>query len=231
MINENEMGYRGSKSVLKNTVKEQRVDGSWSSDSKLLLRCTLMGCESSYQVKIPTKQLNNRTFSTLSAQPNINPWFLTGFSDAEASFIISIYRDEKSKIKWRVTPNFSIHIHIKDIAILEVIRNTLCVGKVRKNSNNTAIFRVDNIQELQVIIDHFDKFPLVSAKVSDFLLFKQCYNLIKQKQHLTQAGLEQILALKCNLNKGLTDVLKEAFPNIVPVDRPKYIFNVIPNPF
>ena len=30
-INENEMGYRGSKSVLVNkTVKEQRVDGSWN---------------------------------------------------------------------------------------------------------------------------------------------------------------------------------------------------------
>ena len=27
-MNENEMGYRGSKSV-NNTVKEQRVDGSW----------------------------------------------------------------------------------------------------------------------------------------------------------------------------------------------------------
>jgi len=101
------------------------------------------------------------------------------------------------------------------------------VGKVRKNSNNTAIFRVDNIQELQVILDHFNKYPLISAKISDFLLFKQCYNLIKQKQHLTQAGLEQILALKCNLNKGLTDDLKEAFPNIVPLwPIAKYFFNL-----
>jgi LAGLIDADG endonuclease len=105
------------------------------------------------------------------------------------------------------------------------------VGKVRKNSNKTAIFRVDNIQELQVIIDHFNKYPLISAKVPDFLLFEQCFSLIKQKQHLTQAGLEQIVALRYYLNKGESDVLKEAFPNIVPVDRPKYVFNGIPNPF
>jgi len=113
------MGNRGSKSVLvsqTNIVKEQRVDGSYFGISPKL-RCTLMGFERNYQVKVPTKQLNNRTFSTLSTQPNVEPWFITGFADAESSFIISIYRDNKSKLKWRVTPNFSIHIHIKDIAL------------------------------------------------------------------------------------------------------------------
>jgi hypothetical protein len=76
-------------------------------------------------------------------------------------------------------------------------------------------------------VDHFNKYPLISSKLSDFLLFKQCYDLIKQKQHLTQDGLEKIVALRCNLNKGLTDVLMEekAFPNIVPVPRPYYKFN------
>ena len=220
MMNESEMGYRGSKSEFETQssfVKEQRVDGSYciAKKNKMQLRYTLMGFERNYLVKIPSNQLNNRMFSTISAQSKINPWFITGFSDAEASFIISMYRDVKSKTGWRVTPNFSIHIHIKDIALLESIRDTLGVGKVRKNSSSSVVFRVDNIQELQVIVDHFTKYPLIGFKVSDFLLFKQCYDLIKQKQHLTQEGLEKIVALKCNLNKGLTDVLMEAFPNIV----------------
>jgi predicted methyltransferase len=62
-------------------------------------------------------------------------------------------------------------------------------------------------------------------------LFEQCYNLIKQKEHLTHAGLEKILALKYNLNKGLPDDLKSAFPKIVAVVRPEYKFNGIPDPF
>jgi hypothetical protein len=59
-MSENEMGYRGSKSVyIKDTVKEQRVDGSCCIKSKLmLLRCTLMGGESRYPVKIPSNQIN-----------------------------------------------------------------------------------------------------------------------------------------------------------------------------
>ena len=64
-MTENEMGYRGSKSVfLNSTVKEQRVDGSWSNYllNKSLLRCTLMGFERNYQVKVLSKQLNKKNF-------------------------------------------------------------------------------------------------------------------------------------------------------------------------
>jgi Proton-conducting membrane transporter/LAGLIDADG endonuclease len=83
-MSENEMGYRGSKSVLvASTVKEQRVDGSYyGSVSTPRLRCTLTGCERSYQIKIPSKQLKNkRAFSTVNIQPKLNPWFVTGLSD------------------------------------------------------------------------------------------------------------------------------------------------------
>ena len=63
MIDENQMGYRGSKSVLFNsTVKEQRVDGSYcikTKSSKMQLRCILMGFERNYQIKVLSKQLKH----------------------------------------------------------------------------------------------------------------------------------------------------------------------------
>jgi len=68
-INENEMGNRGSKSKsISDFVKEQRVDGSWCINTKLLhLRCTLMDFERNYQIKNPSKQLNiKNNFSTLN---------------------------------------------------------------------------------------------------------------------------------------------------------------------
>jgi hypothetical protein len=56
-MNENEMGNRGSKSALvSSTVKEQRVDGNYFGYNPKL-RCTLMGFERYYQIKIPSKQL------------------------------------------------------------------------------------------------------------------------------------------------------------------------------
>jgi hypothetical protein len=90
-MNENEMDNRGSKSEIQRpepneiSVKEQRVDGSWFLANKARsLRYTLMDLERGYQIKIPSKQLNNRSFSTLTKnnENNIKPWFLTGFIDA-----------------------------------------------------------------------------------------------------------------------------------------------------
>ena len=96
-MNENEMGYRGSKSeilkqnpqpYIRKSVKEQRVDGGYC--NKLMqLRCTLMGFERNYQIKIPSNQLNKQYYSTLSKtdfKNKLNPWFITGFADAEGCF-------------------------------------------------------------------------------------------------------------------------------------------------
>ena len=94
---ESEMGYRGSKSELIiqnpqpkyiNSVKEQRVDGSYFGLCPKL-RCTLMGFERNYQIKIPSNQLNKQYYSTLSKtdfKNKLNPWFITGFADAEGCF-------------------------------------------------------------------------------------------------------------------------------------------------
>jgi hypothetical protein len=62
-------------------------------------------------------------------------------------------------------------------------------------------------------------------------LFKQAFEIIKTKGHLTEKGLLEIVGLKSVLNLGLSDKLKTAFPNFVPVSRPSFKFKGIPNPF
>ena len=229
---EREMDDCGSKSALI-AVKEQRVDGSWLlknlAEGIRSLRCTLMEIERNYQIKIPTNQLLVKLFSTLNNKI-LNPWFITGFADAEGSFIVSIYRDEKNKLKWRVSAYFSIHVHDKDLPLLKLIQETLGVGIVRKNNENTVLFRVTDIKELQVIVNHFKFYPLVSAKILDFLIFEQCLELIKEKAHLTEDGLLKIITLSANLNKGLSKELLEAFPTIKTQDKSEYKFNGIPDP-
>jgi hypothetical protein len=38
------------------------------------------------------------------------------------------------------------------------------------------------------IIDFFDKYPLITQKLADYLLFKQVFEMIKNKEHLTIKG-------------------------------------------
>jgi hypothetical protein len=44
------------------------------------------------------------------------------------------------------------------------------------------------------------------------LLFKQAYQLIVNREHLTPEGLRKIISIKASINKGLSEPLKEAFP-------------------
>ncbi len=169
-MRENKMGYRGSKSVKFYTVKEQRVYGSWP---KLLgLRFTLMGCESSYPIKIPSNQLNylKHYYSSSPAcsghnfSSAINPYFITGFSDAEASFIVLILKEPKHKTKWAVKIRFSIGLHKKDKEILELIQSYFCgIGTISAQSKDSVQYRVSSLKELtNIIIPHFDMYSLLT---------------------------------------------------------------------
>jgi hypothetical protein len=98
-MNENEMDNRGSKSKFvtqPDFVKEQRVDGSWSisKNKHVLLRYTLMGFERNYQIKILSKQLNIKNFSTILLP--VNAWFITGLIDAEGSFSVVIDKNKST---------------------------------------------------------------------------------------------------------------------------------------
>ena len=192
-----------------------------------------MGGASCYPFKIPSKQLNNRSFSTLSCitETELNPWFITGFSDAEGCFTIKVQPNAKLKTKWRVRPVFSITLHLKDLSLLEVIQKNLGVGKISKSGKKAVIYAVDSIKEMPVIINHFDNYPLITQKISDYLIFKQCFEIIKQGEHLTERGLLDIISLKSSLNLGLPDNLIKFFPKLNIKERPGYLFKGIPDPF
>jgi hypothetical protein len=44
--------------------------------------------------------------------------------------------------------------------------------------------------------------------------------IVNRGEHLTVRGLREILSVRASMNKGLTEVLKESFPEISPVPRP-----------
>lgn len=71
-----------------------------------------------------------------------------------------------------------------------------------------------------IILPHFVKYPLITQKLGDFLLFKTAVDLIKTQEHLNMKGIEKIVSLKASINRGLTDELKAAFPYTVPTLRP-----------
>ena len=73
-------------------------------------------------IKLNPNQLNNTMFSTFSSQFKLNPWFVSGFSDAECSFLIIIRRGLSYKLGWSTTGKFRIELHKKDLELLKSIQ-------------------------------------------------------------------------------------------------------------
>ena len=151
---------------------------------------------------------------------NLNPWFLTGFVDAEGSFTLGISRNKYCKTGWSNRLFFQIVLHKRDVEILERIQNYFCVGKIYKLGSQSNILHISSIKDLEVVFNHFDKYPLVTQKLADYNLFKLAYNIIINKEHLTQEGLLKLVAIKGSLNLGLATELQLAFPHVIPVKRP-----------
>jgi hypothetical protein len=75
-----------------------------------------------------------------------------------------------------------------------------------------------------------DKYPLITQKRADYELFKQAFELISRKEHLTTKGLEKLIAIKASINNGLSPALKAAFPSIIPASRPLVLNQEIKDP-
>ena len=161
---------------------------------------------------------------------NLNFWMIAGLVDAEGSFVVNIVKDKNDRFK--VLAYFELALNEKDKFLLECLRKTLGVGNIFFNQlDSTYKFKVSNTEELySVIIPFFIKYNLLTQKRADFELFSQIIEIIKRKDHLTTEGLQRIVNLKVNLNRGLSYDLKKFFPDTVAVCRPKIDFVHIPDP-
>lgn len=92
------------------------------------------------------------------------------------------------------------------------------IGTVSSNQS-TCAFRVRKFQEVVELVKFFDKYPLISRKRGDYLLFKQIVSIMELKEHLTLEGLQKIINTKATLNFGLSKELQWMFPETIPVPR------------
>jgi hypothetical protein len=93
--------------------------------------------------------------------------------------------------------------------------------------NNAVQFRVFSIKDLKIIIDHFERYPLITKKQIDYKLFKQALELIQNKEHFTISGFQKIVNIRASMNKGLSNSLKGYFPNTILIQKPLVVSSKI----
>lgn len=139
----------------------------------------------------------------------LNPWFVTGFVDAEGSFSMSIFKSKTAAIGWTIEPSFIITLHKKDIELLNKIQSFFGVGIVSTWGDKDARYRVRSKNSLLVIISHFNKYPLQTTKAKNFIIFRSILDLMIKKGHVNIEGFLNIASLINRLNNPLSPSLLE----------------------
>lgn len=137
----------------------------------------------------------------MSIADKLDPWFITGFVDAEGCFSIGIYKNKTYQIGCQVQPIFLINLHNKDFKLLSSFQSYFGGGKIRKYGKTSISFRITSLKKWEIV-----------------LIF------------LTTDGFKEILSIKVSMNLGLPKSLITVFPNISPIIRPKVMDNNIKNP-
>jgi hypothetical protein len=157
----------------------------------------------------------------------LSPWFVTGLSDGEASFTVTIYKDNTKKTGWRIQPSFSMELQGKDMLVLKNLQYFFGVGSIyERQKNKQGIYFIRSLEDLtNVIIPHFNKYHLLTKKYADFVLFKAIVELMNKKEHLTDEGVIKIISLRASMNKGLSEELLKNFSGITSVERSSLKFS------
>lgn len=126
---------------------------------------------------------------------NLLNYWLTGFSDADASFQIKIqYRPNRVEVKM----NFQIDQKNKDLLIK--IKNFFGGNIVYSTKTNTYYYDSTSFGSAKKVIDYFDQYSLVSSKYINYMKWRKVYTLIQNKEHLTKKGRNKIIKLKNTIN-------------------------------
>jgi len=91
-------------------------------------------------------------------------------------------------------------LHKRDEKLLEAIQRAFGVGKIYKKGQNALDYRVSSLNDVKVIINHLDQYPLLTKKLADYILFKQSVDIIEKKEHLTMTGILKLVSIKASIN-------------------------------
>jgi len=103
------------------------------------------------------------------------------------------------------------------------IKSFFKVGKIYTSKRGIVYYTVGSTKDIiKYILPHFDRYPLVTLKLKDYFLFKKILLLMESGQHNSLPGLYEIFGLKAALNKGLPEIVKAEYPDIVPAILPEF---------
>ena len=159
-----------------------------------------------------------RTISRKGLNKDNIGYFISGFTEGEGSFNISLRKKPDYKLGWQVVLSFNISQ--KDVSVLNLVQETLNCGIIKtRKIDNLHSFDVTNVGDItEKIIPFFQKYPLLSeSKKRNFSIFCEVSYLVKQGEHRNESGFKKILNLREKINEGKGRTRKYSINDVFPI--------------
>jgi hypothetical protein len=135
--------------------------------------------------------------------------FIAGLVCGEGNFTIAIAKNDACRLGYHVRPIFQIELSIKDLLLLEVVRDFLGVGCIYfpkprtrvHNESPTCRYTVSAIGDCCTIAAFFQSNPVLGIKQGAFEVWVECLAIIERGEHTDSSGFSRIVELRQNINQ------------------------------
>jgi hypothetical protein len=171
----------------------------------------------------------------------LNPWFVTGYTDGDGSFIITLRKDPTCRFGYSIGLEYKLvsGVNSLNLKFLEQVKSSFGGHGTISTDKNTYLYVVRNKKHLSKVRNHFDNYPLQTTKHLHFILWSKVLDMIERKvgahpqqvcgggphPHSTLTGFLEVLSIKAVFPNGLRDSIKVAFPDVNLVIKPEFIPN------
>ena len=149
----------------------------------------------------------------------LNPWFVTGLFDGEGCFSLIVHKDKQQRknsvatyYRWRAI--FIIAFRGDDSEILYSLKDFFNCGRVQM-THPKAYAKIHNLGRVEyvvtsiddlvnIIIPHFENYPLQTKKKKDFLFWKEAVFILKSARETNNGLFKKVIigeGQKIRLNK------------------------------
>lgn len=138
------------------------------------------------------------TFSRETLLTELDPWYVTGFVEGEGTFTYS--RNGRQMALY-----FAVKLPEADEPILQAIRDFFGgVGSIYfLRARASAYYRVCRREQLPVIVEHFDTYPLRGSKAAAYAIWRE---MVVLKQRFRQPDRDALLDLAAQLSASYAGV-------------------------
>lgn len=131
----------------------------------------------------------------------LHPDFITGLTDAEGCFSISLNKDKRAKFKRNVSLKFRINMLNYEAELLHMVKSFFNCGTLLHSKDGFVCFVISDISSIKhKVIPHFLKYPLRGTKYLDFIAFRKAFQVIESKSHLLEKGLDELFKISKSMN-------------------------------